>query len=200
MSVIFVLGRGALCVLWELSSPNRDRTQDSCSGSWVLTTGLPGKSPINYIWRKLGTNKQKKMIMSSVKLLLHASYENVSALLYSCQAWSYFRIGTVGTSWWSSGLHSAFALQGLGVRFLIRKLRSCYTSRPKKGKRVGILIGFFFRRSVYVWDDLIGLRESTVAWPSLLITGLLSVGLKYSIVNQQECLKKSWNFKKFLCL
>ena len=125
---------GALCVLWELSSPNRDRIQDTCSGSWVLTTGLPGKSPINYIWRKLGTNKQKKMIMSSVKLFLHASYENVSALLYSCQAWSHFRIGTVGTSWWSSGFHSAFALQGLGVRFLIRKLRSCYTSRPKKGK------------------------------------------------------------------
>ena len=107
----------ALCVMWEVSSPNRGQTQDPCRGSWVLTTGLPGKSPINYIWRKLGTSKQKQM--SSVKLFIQASYEDVRAL-YSCEAWRYFRIGAAGTSLWPSGLDSAFALQGLWVWFLIR--------------------------------------------------------------------------------
>ena len=30
---------------WDLSSPARDRTRAHCSGSTVLTTGLPGKVP-----------------------------------------------------------------------------------------------------------------------------------------------------------
>ena len=28
---------------WDLSSPTRDQIHVPCSGSWVLTTGLPGK-------------------------------------------------------------------------------------------------------------------------------------------------------------
>ena len=28
---------------WDLSSPTRDQIRVPCSGSWVLTTGLPGK-------------------------------------------------------------------------------------------------------------------------------------------------------------
>lgn len=31
--------------MWDLSSPARDRTRAHCSGSAVLTTGLPGKVP-----------------------------------------------------------------------------------------------------------------------------------------------------------
>ena len=32
--------------MWDLSSPTRDRTCMPCTGNRILTTGLPGKSPL----------------------------------------------------------------------------------------------------------------------------------------------------------
>ena len=45
----------ALCSMWDLSSPTRDRTRGPCSGSMVLTTESPGKYPQHtlIIWGRL---------------------------------------------------------------------------------------------------------------------------------------------------
>ena len=37
---------GLSCTMWELSSLTRDQTQTPCTGSAVLVTGPPGKSPV----------------------------------------------------------------------------------------------------------------------------------------------------------
>ena len=38
-----------LCGTWDLSFPTRDQTRAPCSGSTVLTTGLPGNS-LDYLF------------------------------------------------------------------------------------------------------------------------------------------------------
>ena len=40
---------GLSCTTWDLSSLTRDRTQTPCTGSAVLATGPPEKSPVPFL-------------------------------------------------------------------------------------------------------------------------------------------------------
>lgn len=62
--------------MWDLSSPTRNRTCAPCSGSTVLTTGLPGKAP-PYFFKLVWLNYKVTNYTQNIVILENSKITNI---------------------------------------------------------------------------------------------------------------------------